>query len=235
MKILYVEDDPIAREFIEKGLKKHGFVVDVAPDATSGAELALTGEYDLLVLDVMLPDRDGFSLLKQLRSSGITTPALYLSARGEVTDRIKGLDLGADDYLSKPFSFAELIARIRAIARRSLDEPFDGCISVVDLLLDLRRHKVWRAGQLIDLTPKQFSLMEYLLRNAGFPVSRSMIIEKVWGYGFETRSNAIDVQINYLRKKVDHGFSPKLIHTVKGIGYVLEDRSARPSDERHEE
>jgi DNA-binding response OmpR family regulator len=199
MKILYVEDDPIAREYIEKGLKKHGFVVDVAPDATSGAELALTGEYDLLVLDVMLPDRDGFSLLKQLRSSVITTPA------------------------------------IRAIARRSLDEPFDGCISVVDLLLDLRRHKVWRAGQLIDLTPKQFSLMEYLLRNAGFPVSRSMIIEKVWGYGFEARSNAIDVQINYLRKKVDHGFSPKLIHTVKGIGYVLEDRSARPSDERHEE
>jgi two-component system copper resistance phosphate regulon response regulator CusR len=235
MKILYVEDDPIAREFIEKGLRKHGFVVDVAPDATSGAELALTGEYDLLVLDVMLPDRDGFSLLKQLRSSGITTPALYLSARGEVTDRIKGLDLGADDYLSKPFAFAELIARIRAIARRSLDEPFDGCISVVDLLLDLRRHKVWRAGQLIDLTPKQFSLLEYLLRNAGFPVSRSMIIEKVWGYGFEARSNAIDVQINYLRKKVDHGFSPKLIHTVKGIGYVLEDRSARPSDEHHEE
>lgn len=235
MKILYVEDDPIAREYVEKGLKRHGFIVDVAADAASGAELAMTGEYDLLILDVMLPDRDGFDLLKQLRSAGVTTPTLYLSARSEVKDRVTGLDTGADDYLSKPFAFSELTARIHAIARRSLDEPFDGCISVADLLFDLRRHKVWRGGQLIDLTPKQFSLLEYLLRNAGFPVSRSMIIEKVWGYGFEARSNAIDVQINYLRKKIDHGFSPKLIHTVKGVGYVLEERRSRSQEDGDDE
>lgn len=233
MKVLYVEDDPIALEYIEKGLKRHGFVVDVARDAAAGLERALTGDYDVLILDVMLPDRDGFDLLRSVRKAGIQTPALFLSARGAVQDRTRGLDLGADDYLCKPFAFAELLSRIRAITRRRLGEPIDGRLCLGGLVLDVRKHKVWRREQAIDLTPKQFALLEYLLRNAGYAVSRSMIIEKVWGYGFEARSNALDVQINYLRKKIDESFHPRLIHTVKGVGYILEDRrETGPMDRR---
>jgi len=228
VKILYVEDDPVAREFVEKGLRSRGFVVDLASDVASGFDHALGGAYDLIILDVMLPDGEGFDLLRSLRKARVTTPTLFLSARGEVRDRIQGLDIGADDYLSKPFAFEELISRIRAIARRRNDEPVDGLLRVADLEMDIARHKTWRAGQSVELTPKQFTLLEYLLRNAGFPLSRSMIIEKVWGYGFESRSNAIDVQINYLRKRIDRDFEPKLIHTVKGVGYVLEVRDAEP-------
>ncbi len=233
LRILYVEDDPTAREYIQKGLEERGYFVEVASDASEGVEKATRGPFDLLVLDVMLPDGDGFSLLEQLRGKGLDTSAIFLSARGEVADRIRGLNLGADDYLVKPFAFAELLARIQAVARRTLAEPDDGQLLMADLVLDLRRHAVERSGQPIELTPKEFSLLEYLLRNRGQAVSRSMITEKVWGHGFDTYSNLIDVHINHLRKKLDQGFEPKLIHTVKGVGYVLEDRSpgARPTPE----
>lgn len=222
MKILYVEDDPVAREFVERGLLARGFSVDLASDVASGSERAFSSEYDLLILDVTLPDGDGFDLLRMLRDAEVKTPTLFLSARSEVHDRIRGLDIGADDYLSKPFAFEELVSRIRAIARRRSNDPPDGRLALADLEMDTARHKVWRGGRLVELTPKQFALLEYLLRNTGFPLSREMIIERVWGYGFEAKSNAIDVQVNYLRKRIDRDFEPKLIHTVKGVGYVLE-------------
>jgi two-component system OmpR family response regulator len=225
MKVLYVEDDDVSRSYVQEGLARQGLVVDVAENGALGLERATSGEYDVIVLDVMLPDFDGFELLHRLRSSGIDAPTIFLSARGEVNDRIQGLDLGADDYLPKPFAFAELLLRIRALARRRLGDPLHQRLRVANLELDLGAHKVRRGSKLIDLTPKQFALLEYLMRNAGFALTRSMIIEKVWGYGFETRSNAIDVQISYLRNKVDADFQPRLIHTVKGVGYILEDRS----------
>jgi DNA-binding response OmpR family regulator len=225
MKVLYVEDDDISRDYVQQGLARHGLVVDVAKNGTVGFEHAKTGVYDVIVLDVMLPDFDGFELLGRLRSSGIDTPTIFLSARGEVGDRIQGLDLGADDYLAKPFAFAELLLRIRSLARRRLGDSVHRCLRVADLELDLGGHKVRRGSTVIDLSPRQFALLEYLMRNAGFALTRSMITEKVWGYGFETRSNAIDVQISYLRNKIDAGFEPRLIHTVTGVGYILEDRS----------
>jgi two-component system OmpR family response regulator len=229
VKILYVEDDAGAREYIQKGLAENGFVADVAADGDSGLERAVGGSYDLVILDVMLPGRDGLSVLKELRERGVDTPVLFLSARGEASDRIKGLNLGADDYLPKPFAFAELLARIRAVARRRLGEPLDGRIQVEDLTLDVQRHTVERSGRAIDLTPKEFSLLEYLMRNADQVVSRAMITEKVWGYNFDSYSNLIDVHINHLRKKMDRDFKPKLIHTVKGVGYYL-GRRDRPGD-----
>jgi len=228
LRILYVEDDPTAREYLRKGLEERGYAVEVASDAGHGLELAVRGPFDLLLLDVMLPDSDGFEILQTLRKRDIQTPALFLSARGEVADRIRGLNLGADDYLVKPFAFAELLARIQAVARRSLAEPDDGLLQVADLNLDLRRHAVERGGKSVELTPKEFALLEYLMRNQGHAISRAMITEKVWGYGFDSYSNLIDVHINHLRKKLDHGQTPKLIHTVKGIGYVLEARDPKP-------
>ena len=224
LRILYVEDDATAREYIEKGLTEQGYQVTPAADAGSGLELAQKVAFDLLILDVMLPDSDGFELLKTLRDKGVDTPAIFLTARSTVTDRIRGLNLGADDYLVKPFAFAELLARISAVARRTLAEPGDGKLACGDLELDLRRHAVTRGGAAIELTPKEFALLEYLLRHQGQAISRAMITEKVWGYGFDTYSNLIDVHINHLRKKVDRAFPNKLIHTVKGVGYVLEDR-----------
>jgi len=224
LRILYVEDDPTAREYIQKGLAERGYQIEVAHDAEEGVAMATQGPFDLLLLDVMLPDSDGFAILQTLRSRDLELPAIFLSARGEVQDRIRGLNLGADDYLVKPFAFPELLARIQAVARRTLSEPDDGRLRVADLELDLRRHAVERSGRAIELTPKEFALLEYLMRNEGHAVSRAMITERVWGYGFDTYSNLIDVHINHLRKKLDHEFQPKLIHTVKGVGYVLEAR-----------
>jgi two-component system copper resistance phosphate regulon response regulator CusR len=198
--------------------------VDLAAAAADGLAKALSGEHDLLVLDVRLPDRSGFELLAELRERGVRTPVLFLTAQGQVAHRIRGLDLGADDYLAKPFAFAELLARIRAIARRSLGHPADGRSCVADLVVDEAAHRVERAGRRIDLTPKEFTLLAYLVQNAGHVVSRTMITEKVWGYGFDAHDNVIDVHVNRLRKKVDRDFEPKLIHTVKGVGYVVEDR-----------
>lgn len=229
MRVLYVEDDPVAREYIQRGLEKSGIAVDVAPDVATGSEFATARAYDVLVLDVMLSDGDGFALLQDLRLKGIQTPTLFLSARGAVADRVQGLQVGGDDYLPKPFALAELIARIQALARRRWEVPAGEKLRVADLQLDLAARRVTRAGQPIDLSPRQFALLEYLLRNRGHAVSRSMLTENVWGHGFESRSNAIDVQINYLRRKVDRDFEPKLIHTAKGFGYILEDRGS-PSD-----
>jgi two-component system copper resistance phosphate regulon response regulator CusR len=233
MKILCVEDDPEGREFLQKALEQNGFVVDVAETGSRGLEMALGGGYDLVILDVLLPDLGGFEVLKKIREAALDVAVLCLTAQGEVSSRIRGLDLGADDYLAKPFALAELLARIRAVARRRLGIPADGRMAVGDLTLDVTRHRVERAGRRIDLTPKEFTLLEYLMQNAGHVVSRAMITEKVWGWGFDTHANVIDVHVNRLRRKVDREFDRKLIHTVKGIGYVIEDRgsSVRREDE----
>lgn len=231
MRILYVEDDPTAREYLQRGLREHGYRVDVEADGDAGYARAREIGYDLLLLDVTLPGRDGFDLLRALREAGVVTPALFLSARGEVTDRIRGLDLGADDYLAKPFALAELVARIRAIARRRTAEPGDGRVVFAGLELDAHRHTVHRGGRLIELTPREFQLLEYLMRHAGQVVSRAMITEQVWGHGFESYSNLIDVHVNHLRRKIDRDFDARLLHTVKGIGYVLDDRSRSSADE----
>jgi len=224
VRILYVEDDPEARAFVHKALAQHGHVTELADCGAAGLEAATTGSFDLLILDVRLPDLSGFELLQSLRSRGVQTPVLFLTAQGEVGHRVRGLELGADDYLAKPFAFAELLARIRAIARRSLGHPQDGRWRVADLVVDEEAHRVERDGRRIDLTPKEFALLAYLVQNAGHVVSRTMITEKVWGLGFDAHDNVIDVHVNRLRKKVDREFDRKLIHTVKGIGYVVEDR-----------
>jgi len=224
MKILYVEDDPEAQAFVARALRESGSVVDTAGDGLTGLELAAAGAYDVLILDVKLPGIGGFELLRRLRRSGVEVPVLFLTAHGEVSDRIQGLELGADDYLGKPFALGELLARLRAVVRRHLRQPKDGVLQVGDLVIDADRHHVERAGKRIQLTPKEFQLLEYLALNAGYVVSRSMIAEKIWGHGFESYSNAIDVHVNNLRKKVDRGGGRKLIHTMKGLGYVLEER-----------
>lgn len=225
MKVLYVEDDLEAQAFVGRALRESGFVVDLADDGAAGLDLAIGGGHDVIVLDVRLPDMDGFEVLRTLRSRGHETPVIFLSAQGEVTDRIEGLNLGADDYLTKPFAFAELLARIRAIERRLLRTTPNGVMSVADLELDLERQAVRRSGKPIHLTPKEFQLLEYLMRNVSYVISRTMIAEKIWGQGFENYSNAIDVHVNNLRRKIDRDFEPKLIHTRKGLGYVVEDRS----------
>ncbi|MBW2316206.1 MAG: response regulator transcription factor [Deltaproteobacteria bacterium] len=230
MKILYVEDDPTARSYIQRGLAESGFEVDVANDGERGFELASTGAYDLLLLDVMLPERDGFELLQSLRDEAVDTPALFLSARSEVADRIRGLNLGADDYLPKPFAFAELVARIRAIGRRASAEGDDGRLEIADVVMDVPRHRVTRADQEVELTPKEFQIFEFLVRHAGEVVSRTMILERVWGYGFDPYSNLIDVHMNRLRRKVDRDHGLRLIHTLKGVGYILEPREGTPEE-----
>jgi len=221
LKILYVEDDPVASEFVAKALRRHGFVVDVAPDDDVGFQRAVYGSYDLILLDVMLPVADGFEVLGEMRALGVQTPVIVLSARGEISDRIRGLDLGADDYLPKPFALAELLSRIRAISRRRLAAPADGRLLLADLVVDTHRHRVERGGIRIDLTPKQFGILELLMHNVGIPLSRHQILEKVWGYGFETQEAAIDVHINAIRKKIDAEFDTPLIETVKGVGYMV--------------
>jgi len=232
VKILYTEDDSVAGELVERGLERHGLAVDLTTTAGGCAELARTGVYDVLVMDVMLPDGNGFDLLRDLRAAGVSTPTIFLSALGSVADRVNGFSAGGDDYLPKPFALAELVARIKALARRRWAVPENEKLAVADLELDLAAHRVSRAGRRIELSPRQFELLEYLVRNRGHALSRSMITENVWGLGFESRSNAIDVQINSLRKKIDRGFEPRLIHTVKGIGYMLDDLGADPTASR---
>lgn len=224
MRLLYVEDDLEAQSYVRSALEETGMSVDVAGDGRLGLMKAMEGDYDVAVLDVDLPEVSGFELLKRLRAARVETPVLFLAAKTEVSHRIHGLNLGADDYLSKPFAFAELVARVRAIARRR-GEPKKAIVTVANLSLDPARQAVFRDELRIELTPKEYKLLEYLLRHAGTVVSRAMITEKVWGYGFESYSNSIDVHVNHLRRKVDRHYSPKLIHTVKGVGYILEDRS----------
>jgi DNA-binding response OmpR family regulator len=224
MKVLVVEDDRKVAGFIEQGLREEGYVVDIAADGEEATMLAHVYQYDVVLLDVVLPKKNGFQVAQELRREGRNTPILMLTSRDAVEDIVRGLDSGADDYLSKPFRFDELLARIRALVRRGGAERLE-VLRYGPLTLDRLRHIALANEKPLDLTPKEFQLLEYLMQNAGFVASRTMIAEKVWGYGFESYSNAIDVHVNSLRKKVDRDFEPKLIHTMKGIGYVLEDRS----------
>lgn len=223
MRILYVEDDPTAQEYIARGLTEHGYTVDVASDGREGFDLALSHSHGLIILDVTMPNMSGFELVKALRSSGVETPVLFLSARDTVSDRVRGLNLGGDDYITKPFAFSELLARIQALTRRHVLTPEDGRLRVGDLELDIARHTARRGGAAVELTMKETSLLEYMMERTGQVLSRIMITERVWGPGFDAYSNVIDVHINHLRKKVDP--ARNLIHTVKGVGYVLEDRT----------
>jgi len=220
MRILVVEDEKKIADFIKRGLKEEGYAVDSAYDGEQGLFLAKTNEYDLILLDLMLPKIDGHALFKQLRKDKIISPVIMLTAKDAVKDKVAGLDLGADDYMTKPFAFEELLARIRAVLRKK-ENPSAKTIQVEDLVMDLSTHKVTRAGKEILLTAKEYSLLEYMMRSAGAIVTRTMISEHVWDINFDTFTNVIDVYINYLRNKIDTGHKKKLIHTVRGRGYVL--------------
>jgi two-component system copper resistance phosphate regulon response regulator CusR len=223
VKILIVEDEPKTGEYLRQGLNEAGFVADLAATGSDGLHLALHGEYDLVILDVMLPELDGWQVLASLRRRGLEMPVLFLTARDQVEDRVKGLELGADDYLVKPFSFAELLARVRTILRRGRSGGLDSnVLRVADLELDLLRRRVSRGGRRIDLTAKEFGLLELLMRRQGEVLPRSLIASQVWDMNFDSDTNVIEVAVRRLRLKVDDGQSIKLIQTVRGMGYVLE-------------
>jgi len=221
MRILLVEDEVKVSEFIRRGLQEEGFQVVVASDGENGSFEATDGDFDVMILDVMLPRKDGFAVLAEVRERGSRIPVIMLTARGEVEDRVRGLAAGADDYLPKPFSFEELLARVQALIRRSSGTPAAATLVVADLHLDPISHRVTRAGQEIRLTAKEFALLHYFMQNRGKVLSRARLTEHVWGGSEESFTNVVDVYINYLRNKVDKGFEPRLIHTVRGAGYVL--------------
>jgi heavy metal response regulator len=220
MRILIIEDEKRMANFIQRGLKEQHYIVDVANSGDEGLFLAETSPYDLVVLDIMLPGVDGFYICKKLRESKNNVPILMLTARDDVRDRIYGLDSGADDYLTKPFAFGEFLARVRVLLRRQHSDNTT-LLKVADLELDQIRHTVKRDGKSIELTPTEYSLLEYLMLHAGQIVTRTMISEHVWNQDFDSFTNVINVYINYLRKKVDTGFSPKLIHSIRGVGYRI--------------
>lgn len=222
MKILIVEDEAKIGEYLRQGLAEAGFVVDLARSGLDGQHLAMTGSYDLLILDVMLPDIDGWRILQSLRAAGNKVPVLFLTARDSVDDRVKGLELGADDYLVKPFAFAELLARVRTLLRRGTAPVMETVIQVADLELDLMRRRATRAGRRIPLTAKEFALLELLLRHRDEVLPRSLIASQVWDMNFDSDTNVIDVAIRRLRAKIDDAFERKLIHTVRGMGYMLD-------------
>ncbi|MDD8049775.1 MAG: response regulator transcription factor [Verrucomicrobiota bacterium] len=222
MKVLIVEDDERTSSFVAKGLVQAGFVVERAGDGLSGLEMALLEPFDAAVVDIMLPKMDGLTLIRNLRSREVLTPAIILSARHTVDDRINGLEAGGDDYLIKPFAFSELLARIQALIRRASSIPEPTSLTVKDLSIDLIRRKVQRGGQDIQLQPKEFALLEYLLRNVGRVVSKTMIMEHVWGYNFDPQTNVVEVRICRLREKIDRPFEDQRIRTVHGFGYVIE-------------
>jgi two-component system copper resistance phosphate regulon response regulator CusR len=223
MKILFVEDDKDIAHFVKKGLEENYLAVDTAYDGEEGVYLALHERYDLFILDIMLPKLDGIEILKSIRENGIDTPVIFLTAKDAEKDIVKGLNLGADDYMVKPFSINELLARVRAILRRDKAQWVSE-LKVADLIVDLKTHKVFRGGKRIDLTPKEYALLEYLVRNEGQILTRTMISESIWDYHFDSLTNVIDVHIYHLRNKIDKGFNPQLLHTIKGVGYVLEKR-----------
>jgi two-component system OmpR family response regulator len=226
MRILLVEDDQKIASFIIKGLKAEGFAVDHAADGEDGLHLALTEPYDASVVDIMLPKLDGLTLIERMRRDRIKMPVIILSAKGSVDDRVKGLQIGGDDYLTKPFAFSELLARIQALIRRSSDQTEPARLIVGDVSMDLITREVVRAGKKIDLQPLEFSLLEYLMRNAGRVVSKTMIMEHVWDYYFDPQTNVVESRIYKLREKIDKNFPTKLIHTVRGVGYVLKQEAA---------
>lgn len=223
MRILLIEDDLKLASFILKGFKEAGFAVDHSPDGEDGLHMAASEPYDAAIVDIMLPKLDGLALIDELRRRKNTTPVIILSAKRSVDDRIKGLQAGGDDYLIKPFAFAELLARVQALIRRASGTAEPTSLGVGELSMDLLTHKVIRGGKKIDLQPIEFSLLEYLMRNAGRVVSKTMIMEHVWDYNFDPQTNVVEVRICRLRDKIDKGFEKKLIHTVYGAGYVLEE------------
>lgn len=221
MRILVVEDEQKVASLIKKGLGEESYAVDLAPDGNMGLSMALDGVHDLIILDINLPGMDGLGVLKELRKKKVQTPVLLLTVRATIEDRVFGLDTGADDYLTKPFAFEELLARVRALLRRRAEsEP--PLLRVADLTLDPARRIVYRGNDKIELTTKEFALLDYFMRNPGRVLTRTMITEHVWDYDFDTMTNIIDVYVNYLRKKIDTGRDPKLIHTIRGVGYVLQ-------------
>ncbi len=220
MRILVIEDEKKTAAFLAKGLREAGFEVDVAHDGKSGLERARANKFDLLIVDIMLPQKDGWEVVSELKADGVRTPILFLTARDSVRDRVKGLELGADDYLVKPFAFSELLARVRSVLRRSPQRDPEH-LRIADLEIDMQRHRATRSGEPLNVTPKEFLLLAYLVRSAGEVVSRAEIAEQVWDIGFKTDTNVVDVVVRRLRSKVDDPFKTKLIQTIRGVGYVL--------------
>ena len=220
MRLLVVEDERKVASFIKKGLEEEGYAVDLASDGETGLTMSLDGVHDLIILDINLPKMDGLSILRELRNKKVKTPVLLLTVRAAIEDKVIGLDTGADDYLTKPFAFQELLARVRALLRRRADAE-SPLLQVADLTLDPATRLVSRGNQEIELTAKEFALLSYFMRNPGRVLTRTMIAEHVWDYDFDPMTNVIDVYVNYLRKKIEAGGEPKLIHTVRGVGYVM--------------
>lgn len=223
MKILVVEDDRTIREFVAQGLKEAGFAVDAASDGDEGLGFAISESYDAAVIDIMLPGIDGLKLISKMRQRGIATPVIILSAKRSVEDRVKGLETGSDDYLVKPFAFSELLARVQALIRRTGSGSNTLKLSVGDLSVDIVTREVQRGGKKIMLQPKEFALLEYLLRNEGRVISKTLLLEHIWDFSFNPQTNVVDVLVCRLRNKVDKGFEKKLIHTIRGVGYVLKE------------
>src|SRR5204863_7441943 len=221
MRALLVEDDVSIADFVVRGLKEAGFAVDHAADGEAGLGAAIDQPYDVAIVDLMLPRRDGLSLIEALRKRGIAAPVLILSARRSVDDRVRGLQSGGDDYLTKPFAFAELLARVQALVRRASRSTEPTTLTFEEVVLDLLSRRVTRAGTVLDLRPREFALLEYLMRNAGKVVSKTMILSHVWDYNFDPQTNLVDVLVSRLREKIDKPFEKKLLHTVRGVGYVL--------------
>ena len=223
MRILVIEDEKKTAGFLAKGLREAGFAVEIARDGETGLEKARATKFDLLIVDIMLPIKDGWEVVVELRRDGVRTPILFLTARDSVRDRVKGLELGADDYLVKPFAFSELLARVRSVLRRAPERQTEH-LRIADLDMDMRHHKAARSGVALNLTPKEFLLLSHLVRSTGEVVSRAEIAEHVWDIGFKTDTNVVDVVVRRLRSKVDDPFKIKLIHTIRGVGYVLKQR-----------
>ena len=234
MRALLIEDDRTIADFVTRGLREAGFVVDHEADGEAGLAIALDRAYDVAIVDLMLPRRDGLGLIDELRRRGRSTPVLILSARRSVDDRVKGLQAGGDDYLTKPFAFAELLARVQALVRRASRAPEPTALTVDDLVLDLLSRRVTRGGVPLDLRPREFMLLEYLMRNAGKVISKTMILSHVWEYSFDPQTNIVDVLVSRLREKIDRPFEKKLLHTVRGVGYVLDGNRAPLSRTHHD-
>jgi heavy metal response regulator len=222
VKILVVEDERKVAKFLKQGLEEERYAVDVAHDGVQGEAMATTGSYDLIILDILLPKKDGIVLLQDIRSKQVKTPVLMLTAKSAIEDRVEGLDSGADDYLTKPFAFAELVARVRSLLRRGAAEK-STILKISDLQLDTVTHKARRADTSIDLTGKEYALLEYFMRNVNRVLTRTILSEHIWNYNFDTGTNVVDVYVNHLRSKIDDGFEKKLLHTIRGVGYVLKD------------